>query len=56
MDAQLLQFLNFMHNEVMVDADVFDRIKDYIKSWYGDNAPKGGFMDVYSNWYKENIE
>lgn len=54
MDVQLLQFLDFVYNEVMVDADVFDRIMDYIGSWYGDNAPEGGFMDVYRSWYEAN--
>lgn len=55
MDAQLLQFLDFIYNEVLIDQDVFDQIDHYIKLHYGKDVPPGGFVDVYRKWYRENV-
>jgi hypothetical protein len=55
MDAQLLQFLDFIYNEVLVDVDVLEQIDEYIKMFYGDKAPPGGFMDVYRKWFKGDV-
>lgn len=55
MDTMLLQFLDFVYDEVLIDVGVMDRIDHHIKLYHSKDVPPGGFMDVYSKWYKENV-
>lgn len=55
METMLIQFLDFMYNDVFVDVDALDQIDNYIKEFYGKDMPPGGFMDVYRKWYKESV-
>jgi len=55
MDTMLLQFLDFICNEVLIDADVLDKIDRYIELHYGENMPPGGFMDVYCKWLNGDV-
>jgi hypothetical protein len=55
MDNMLLQFLDFIYNEVLIDVDVLERIDEYIKLHYGTLISPGMFVDVYHDWYTENI-
>ena len=55
METTLLQFLDFIHNEVLIAVDVLDQIDHHIELHYGKNVLPGGFMDVYRKWYKEGV-
>ena len=53
METMLLQFLDFIYNDVLVDMDVLDQVDHYIELCHGEDVPPGGFMDVYREWYRE---
>lgn len=55
METMLLQFLDFIYNEVLIDADVLDKIDHYIELRYGKDVPPGDFMDVYREWFKGDV-
>lgn len=54
METMLLQFLDFIYNDVMIDVNVLDQIDEFIHTFYGKDVPPGGFMGVYRKWYKED--
>lgn len=54
-NQQLWDFLDFCYNEVFLEVDVFDAISKEITLKHGE-PPKGGFMDTYCKWYKEEVE
>ena len=54
MDNMLISFLDFMYNDVLVDADVFEKINSYIKRHYGVPAP-GGMLSTYRKWHTDEL-
>jgi hypothetical protein len=54
MDNMLISFLDFMYNEVLVDPDVFDKINNYIKRYYGVPAA-GGMLSTYRKWHTDEL-
>lgn len=55
MDTMLLQFLDFIYNEVLIDVDVLDQVDHYIELYYDKDVLPGGFMDVYRKWYRRDV-
>lgn len=55
METMLLQFLDFIDNEVLIDVNVLDQIDHYIELHYGENVLPGSFMDVYCKWYRKDV-
>jgi len=53
-DKQLLDFLDFMYNDVFIDVQVFDDINQYIHTHYGVPAA-GGTLSTYRKWYTDEI-
>jgi hypothetical protein len=53
MASMLLQFLDFIYNDVLIDVDVLDEIDHYIELHHGEGIARGGFMYVYRKWYRE---